>query len=191
MPKEDDNMLSDLAKNLWLLLTLVISGLVTYGTLRLFFLFMDPVDAQLAGRLEKLDNSAFLSTSIVLSIAISRQAIAIAIEAILACIASGLKNRAPYFYQLFCERFQLAAKGKLTEGATRIVGNLFLSMDVTVGVVLLLAFFVAYEHKPLLSPVPMILGGLLVVGIVSTVFRFCGAKWVIRSTEDDGGSKDP
>jgi hypothetical protein len=102
-----------------------------------------------------------------------RRFLSVAIEAILACLAKRIKNSAPRFYKFFCERFQLAAKGKLNENATRIVGNFFLSMDVTVGVTLLLAFFLAYEHKPLLSPVPMILGGLLLAGIVSTVFRFC------------------
>ncbi len=183
-------MMSDLAKNLWLLLTLVIPGLVTYGTLRLFLL-MDPVDGHLADRLEKLDKSDFLSASVVLAIAVSQQAIAIAIEAILACIAKRTKNSAPRFYELFCGRFELAAKGKLNETATRVVGNFFLSMDVTVGMVLLLGFFLAYEHKPLLSPVPMILGGLLLAGIVTTVFRFCSAEWVIDSIEGGGSSKDP
>ena len=187
MSEKDDNMLSSLAKNLWLLLTLVIPGLVTYGTLRLF-LIMDPSDAPLAVRLAKLDDSTFLCTSIVLSIAISQQAIAIAIEAFLACIAARSKESAPRFYELFCERFELAVKGKLNENATRIVGNFFLSMDVTVGVMLLLVFFLAYEHKPLLSPVPMILGGLLLAGIVSTVFRLCNAEWIVDAAEKGGPS---
>jgi len=60
-----------------------------------------------------------------------------------------------------------------------------------VGVILLLAFFLAYEHKPLLSPVPMILGGLLLVGIVSTVFRLCSAEWVIHSIKEGTPSEDP
>ncbi len=180
MANEDGDMIGDLAKNLWFLLTLVIPGLVTYGTFRLL-LFMDGVDEQLATRLVKLDESTFVTASVVLAIALSQQAISISIEAILAAIAIRIKSHAPQFHDLICNRFQLAAKGKISESATRIVGNFFLSMNVTVGVVLLLAFFMAYEHKQLLSPVPLILEGLMLAGVVSTIFRFFNAKWVIHA----------
>jgi hypothetical protein len=180
MAKDDNGMIGDLAKNLWFLLTLVIPGLVTYGTFRLL-LFMDGVDANLAGRLDKLDDSTFLAVSVVLAIALSQQAIAISIEALLAAIAVRFKDRAPQFHELVCERFKLAAKGKMSEDATRITGNFFLSMNVTVGLLLILAFFLGYEHKPLLSPVPLILEGLSLAGLISTVYRFFNAKWAIHS----------
>lgn len=173
-------MLDAVTKNLWLVLTLALPGLATYGTWRLILL-MDQVDVHLSEGLKQLDASVFLSTSIVFSIALLQQAIAIAVEAILALIATKIQSRAPQLHALLCRRFQLAATGKLDENGTRIVGNLFLSMNVTVGLILLLVFFLVYQHKPMLSPVPMILGGLLLASIATTIFRLFNAKWVVHS----------
>ena len=92
---------------------------------------------------------------------------------------------------MFRERFALAVKGKLNENATRILGSFFLSMNVTVGTVLLLAFFLAYEHKPLFSPVPLILCVLLLAGIFTTWFRYCNTKWALQSLDEIASPAGP
>lgn len=181
-------MLNALAKNPWLVLTLVLPGLATYGIWRMILL-MDTPDDALATSLKPLDSSAILATSVVFSIAVVQQAIAIAIEAVLALFTALFKDEAPELHALFCSRFGLAATGKLDENATRIIGNFFLSLNVSVGLGLLLFFFLAYQHKPLNSPVPMILSGMLLAGMATTAFRLFNAKWAVHAATRLSGSE--
>ena len=119
-------MLDAISKNLWLLLTLVIPGFCTYGIWRLLLL-LEPSASLNIEAIDKIDDSTIVSSSIIIGIALSQQAFAIAIEAVLALISKLNKNRWPNLYSLFCERFELTAAGKLNESATRIIGNYFLS----------------------------------------------------------------
>ena len=79
-------MLEAVAKNLWLLLTLVIPGLFTYGSWRVL-LILEPSAHLDINALNQIDSSVIASASIIIAIALLQQAIAIAIESVLALLS--------------------------------------------------------------------------------------------------------
>ncbi len=172
-------MLEALAKNLWLLLTLVIPGLFTYGAWRVLLL-LEPSSKLDIAALKQVDNSSIASVSIIIAIALLQQAVAIAIEAALTLLAKSKQTKWPNIYSLFCERFALAAAGKLDENATRIIGNFFLSINMCIGLAILLLYFTAYESMGLNEWIPIALIVLLIATIITAVFRMLNAKWVVE-----------
>ncbi|MBL7153195.1 MAG: hypothetical protein ISS79_05725 [Phycisphaerae bacterium] len=172
-------MLDVVAKNLWLLLTLVIPGLFTYGTWRTLLL-LEPSKRLKIEALTQIDESAIASASVILAIALLQQAIAIAIESVLALLSRTMKEKCPNFYSLFCERFAYSAAGKLDENATRIIGNFFLSINMSIGLSLLLFYFLAYEAMNVKEWVPISIIVLLSATLITTIFRMLNAKWVIE-----------
>jgi len=172
-------MLEAAAKNLWLLLTLVLPGLFTYGAWRIL-LILEPSTHLNIEALNQIDSSAIASTSIILAIALLQQAVAIAIEFFLTLLAKVKKDQWPNYYSLFCERFQLAASGKLDENTTRIIGNFFLSINMSVGLSILLLYFMAYEKLNINHWVPVGIMFFLVATLITTIFRMFSAKWVIE-----------
>ena len=172
-------MLEEVAKNLWLLLTLVIPGLFTYGVWRAILL-LEPSKRLAVDALSNIDSSALVTTSIIVAVAMLQQAVAIVAEAVLSLLAKIMQKKWPNLYALFCERFVLASAGKLDENATRIIGNFFLSINMCIGIGLLLIYFLAYESMGLSQWVPISLIGFLVVTFTTAVFRMFNAKWVIE-----------
>lgn len=79
-------MLEAVAKNLWLLLTLVIPGLFTYGAWRALLLLEPSVRLDI-NALNQIDSTAIVSASIIIAVALLQQAIAIAIESVLTLLA--------------------------------------------------------------------------------------------------------
>lgn len=65
-------MLDTVAKNLWLLLTLVIPGLFTYGAWRLLLL-LEPSSRLDVEALKQIDGSGLTSTSVIIAIALLQQ----------------------------------------------------------------------------------------------------------------------
>ncbi len=173
-------MLDTVAKNLWLLLTLVIPGLFTYGTWRVLLL-LEPSVRLDTEALKQIDNSAIASASVIIAIALMQQAIGIAIEAVLTLLAKIRKTEWPNFYSLFYERFALSAAGKLDENATRIIANFFLSINMSVGLSLLLFYFLAYEAMKIKQWIPLGIVILLAATLITTIFRMLNAKWVIEA----------
>ncbi len=172
-------MLEAVAKNLWLLLTLVIPGLFTYGAWRAILL-LEPSTRLAVDALGRIDNSTLATTCIIVAIAVLQQAVAIVVEAVLSLLAKIRQKKWPNFYALFCERFTLAAAGKLDENATRIIGNFFLSINMCIGLGLLLLYFLAYESMEFTRWVPLGLIALLVATFTAAVFRMLNAKWVVE-----------
>lgn len=172
-------MVEAMAKNLWLLLTLVIPGLFTYGAWRVLLLLEPGTRLDIAA-LNQIDSSSIASASIIIAVALLQQAIAIAIEAALTLLAKSWQTKWPNIYSLFCERFALAAAGKLDENATRIIGNFFLSINMGIGLVLLLLYFMAYESMSLDQWIPVGLIILLIATMITTVFRMFNAKWAVE-----------
>lgn len=177
-------MLEAVAKNLWLLLTLVIPGLFTYGAWRLLLL-LEPSRRLAVDALSQIDNSALVTTSIIVAVALLQQAVAIVIEAALTLLAKTMQKKWPNFYTLFCERFALAAANKLDENATRIIGNFFLSINMSIGLGLLLLYFLAYELLGFTQWVPIGLIVILAVTFTTAVFRMLNAKWVVEECKKD------
>lgn len=172
-------MLETISKNLWLLLTLIIPGFCTYGFWRLLLLF-EPSTSLNIEAINKIDDSTILSSSIIIGIALSQQAFAIAIEAILALVSKLKKKSWPNLYSLFCERFELTAAGKLNESATRIIGNYFLSVNMSIGIIFLLFYFVAYKCLSICHWIPIALIILFSATLITIVYRMLNAKWVIE-----------
>lgn len=177
-------MLESVAKNLWLLLTLVMPGLFTYGAWRLILL-LEPSRRLAVDALSQIDSSALVTTSIIVAVALLQQAVAIVIEAALALLAKTMQKKWPNFHALFCERFALAAAGKLDENATRIIGNFFLSINMSIGLGLLLLYFLAYESMLLTQWVPVGLIVILAATLVTAVFRMLNAKWAVEECKKD------
>ena len=177
-------MLEEVAKNLWLLLTLVIPGLFTYGAWRAILL-LEPSSRLAVDALGQIDNSALVTSSIIVAVAVLQQAVAIVVEAALSLLAKIMQKKWPNFYALFCERFALAAAGKLDENATRIIGNFFLSINMCIGLGLLLLYFLAYESMALTQWVPIGLIVLLATTLTTSVFRMLNAKWVVEECKND------
>lgn len=85
-------MLDTLAKNLWLLITVGIPGMFTYGVWRVLLL-LEPSNCLDTEALKQIDGSAIASASIVIAIGLLQQAVGISIESLLAFLAkSGRKN---------------------------------------------------------------------------------------------------
>ncbi|MCP4604411.1 MAG: hypothetical protein GY847_28460 [Proteobacteria bacterium] len=181
-------MLEAIAKNLWILLTLVIPGLFTYGAWRIL-LILEPSKRLNIDALNQVDSSAIVSTSIIIAVALLQQAIAIAIESALALLAKSRQKKWPNIYSLFCERFELAAAGTLDESATRIIGNFFLSINMSIGLVLLLFYFLFYESMCVNRWIPLSVSVLLIATLITTVFRMLNAKWVIMECKKTNSNK--
>ena len=181
-------MLEEVAKNLWLLLTLVIPGLFTYGAWRVILL-LEPSRRLAVDALSKTDSSALVTTSVIVAIALLQQVIAIVGEAALALLAKIMRKKWPNFHTLFCERFAFAAAGKLNESAAQIIGNFFLSTNISIGLGLLLLYFLAYESMRLTQWVPIGLMVLLTATLTTAVFRMLNAKWVVEECKKDHPKK--
>jgi hypothetical protein len=175
-----------LMKNLWLLLTLVIPGMATYGTFRLLLVF--DKGAISSAMFEKIDSSTLVTTCIVTALAVIQQAVAIAIEAGLAFACTRLKRGHEDYYSLFCDRFKMAARGELNEQATRIVGSFFTSLNVTIGQCLILSYLLWYENRDIRnSAAAQIILAFILVGTVSATFRLCKARSIISELRGPAG----
>lgn len=172
-------MLETLAKNLWLLITVGIPGMFTYGVWRVLLL-LEPSNCLDMTALNQIDSSAIASASIVIAIGLLQQAIAITMESLLTLLAKIRQKKWPNIYSLFCERFELAAAGKLDENATRIIGNFFQSMNISVGLFLVFLYFVAYEGMGTDEWIPIAIMVFLAAALITTVFRMLNAKWAIE-----------
>ncbi len=179
-----------ISKNLWLLLTLVLPGFFTYGLWRLSLFFI--ADRPLTDEaLKQIDESTLTTTCIIFAFALMQQAMAITIEAFLYYLLNG-KGRWHLFKRkeksilkvLFCERFELSAQGKLNERAERMVGNFFQSMNVCIGVCLLIGYFAGYIGigKSGIVLIGLIL--LLPAAIVTAYFRMLIAEKIITECKN-------
>jgi len=181
-----------ISKNLWLLLTLVLPGFFTYGLWRLslFFVTERPLTDE---ALIQIDASTLTTTCIIFAFALMQQAIAIMIEAFIYYFLNKKKESKKYkkttdersiLKILFCERFKLTAKGKLNERAERMVGNFFLSMNMCIGICLLLGYFIGYIGYEKSIPVIFGLTFLLPAALIATYFRMIIAEKVIIECDE-------
>lgn len=179
--------MESISKNLWLLLTLVIPGFFTYGLWRLSLFFVTERPMITDAALKQIDESTLTTTCVIIAIAIIQQAIAISFEAFFYVLLNRKKKQKiktenkSTLYTLFCERFILTAKGQLNERAERMVGNFFLSFNVSIGIVILIVYFInhiGFEQ----SKIPLTgLILLLPATLITTYFRMIIAKKIIQT----------
>lgn len=170
-------MLQEMVKNLWILLTIILPGLFTYGLWRIL-LILEPVTLK-NDLLDKVDDSALLTTSLIVFIALLQQAGSIVIEFLLSLLSKVFKSKFPMFHALFCERFAMASNEKLDENASRIVANFFLSMNISMGSILIYIFYKWYASNTA-AWVFFFLYFIFGVTIISTLFRMFNAIWAIK-----------
>jgi hypothetical protein len=139
--------------------------------------------------LNQIDTSSITTASIIIAVALLQQAVGIAIEFGLTLFAKSGRAIWPNIYSLFCERFELAAAGKLDESATRIIGNFFLSLNMGVGFVLLFLYFVRFEGLSIAHWIPQVLIVLFAATLIAAVFRMFNAKWVIEECKNKPSNK--
>lgn len=170
-------MIDTISKNLWLLLTLVLPGFFTYGLWRLglFFASTKPVSDE---ALKQIDESTLTTTCIIFAFALMQQAVAIACESIFFRIGKRLSPNSK-FRILFCDRFELVTKNKLNENVERMIGNFFLSFNMSIGICLIIGYFLimvgfANSEKVLIG---LIL--LFAAAVLATIFRMSIAEKVI------------
>jgi hypothetical protein len=172
-----------LAKNLWLLLTIVIPGMTTYGTFRLLLVLYDCKLDKTA--FDKVDSSGVLTTSLIVAIALIQQAIAIALEAGASFFCVHCHHVDRGYRLFFCERFRLAASGKLDDNATRIIGSVFTSLNMAIGQLIILWYF-WYRGLPLKSVVMQIVLAMATASLIAMVFRLQSARSIIFGMEGEG-----
>jgi hypothetical protein len=170
-------MIDTISKNLWLLLTLVLPGFFTYGLWRLglFFVSSNPLSGEV---LKQIDESTLTTTCIIFAFALMQQAVSIACESIFYRFGKRLSTKSK-FRILFCDRFELVTKNNLNENIERMIGNFFLSLNMSIGICLIIGYFliivgIANSEKVLFG---LIL--LLIAAVLSTIFRMSIAEKVI------------
>jgi hypothetical protein len=171
--------MDELAKNLWILLTLVVPGMTTYGSFRLLLALGGAKSDK--GMFDKLDGSALLTSCAIVALAVAQQAVAISIEAGASHICWKLRHKYRRYYLLFCERFKMAARGELNEGATRIVANLFTSLNVTIGQCMVLLYLVLHEKLSLSDGATGVIAVFVVAGSIDTLFRMADAASIVNA----------
>ena len=136
-------------KNLWVNLTVVVPGMVTYGMWRIVVMLMGYRGIDF----ETIDGSALLSLSVLFAIAILQQAVGISIEAMLAGFFYVFEDKWVNAHKLFVGRFRTLATERYNEPVMRTIGQFFLSLNVWVGQVMILAFVIYAQNPASLAPV--------------------------------------
>ena len=174
-----------IVKNLCLSLTILMPGMVTYGTLRIVIL----LTGFNAINFQKIDDSTILSLCVLFTVALLQQAVGISIEASLATFFRINKSKFKNAYELFCERFSCLARETLNEDVKRTIGQFFLSLNLTVGQILILIFLIFVENpegtntmnKP--AWLFLIIEIVIIFAVIVTIFRCSNAIQVIRESE--------
>ena len=171
-------MLETLGKNLWTLITIILPGLCTYGVWRLL-LVLSPSGVISSNAFDSIDQSSFLTGSIVVGIALLQQIIGLIIEFSLYLISKS-KSSDSNFYKLFCKRFEFTKKGKLNNYSSSVIGNFFLSINVLIGLSFNLIFFLYYEGLSINNWVAICLFSFIFLSCIVIYFRLQNAIEVVK-----------
>ncbi|AFN75975.1 hypothetical protein MROS_2745 [Melioribacter roseus P3M-2] len=166
--------MESITKNIWILLTLIIPGLFTYGIWRILMLLY-PLAKVSSESLSRIDESALVSASIITAIALIQQSAGLVIESLLYALVFKKKEKWVNMYYVICKRFELEAAGKLYDNTKRIIGNFFLSVNMSVGLILLIIYFTAYESLSFNHWIPITLIMLIAASVTASAFRLLNA----------------
>lgn len=175
-------MFETIAKNLWILVTILLPGMFTYGLWR-FLLILNPSIVLTSENLFQIDQLGVLSWCIIVSIALLQQSTGLVIEYVLFLISSR-KSSVSGFNKLFFQRFELANSGKITAYASSVIGNFFLSLNIFVGQMFLLVYFLFFEKLDIYHWIPLFIGVFLIVAFINIVFRLHTSLKVINIEND-------
>jgi hypothetical protein len=167
-----------LPKNLWVYLTVIIPGLVTYGSWRLLLLSRGDWNINME-LLFKVDDSTFLSTCFVTAIAILQQALAITLEFFIGVLCAITVGKDRCWGQLFLGRFKMVSEGKVSEDGKRTIGQFFLSVNVLVGQLYLVLYFLLFEDVEADSGLAIVLYCAFGAVLLTCAFRAWNAKEIV------------
>lgn len=179
-----------IAENLWLTLTVILPGMVTYGTFRLVSLLIDYQGIDFTA----IDDSLVLSLCVLFAIALIQQAIGIFTEALICAVLHPLykyKRWCSNLHKLFIGRFSSIGRGefKEKENLLRTIGQFFLSLNLAVGLVLVLVFTLNAQNPAGVSPVDVpswltpTLVIVIIIAVAAAVFRCWNALEAIKSPD--------
>ena len=171
-------MIEAFAKNLWMLITIVLPGMFTYGVWRLLLVLHPSVnlDETMFG---EIDGSSVITWCLIVAIALLQQSVGLLIEFVLYSLAKK-KSDGKLFKKLFYERFLLAKQEKLKGYSANVVGNFFLSLNIFVGVSFLLIYFLVYEKVEITHWLTLFLMFFITVLFINLIFRYKTAIQLIR-----------
>lgn len=173
-------MFEALSKNLWTLITLILPGIFTYGCWRLLLLLNGTVIS--ADAFHSIDASSTVTWSVIIAIAILQQSLGILVEFIFFLGVN--RKKESLSYKLFVQRFILAATSDKMKGyPSSVIGNFFFSLNVFIGVVLLITYFLLYEEIGSKSWILTMLLLALIVLFFNILFRYRIAKNVVAEIE--------
>lgn len=165
-------MLALLANNLWISLTLILPGFFTFGLWRLLLL-LEPSSRLDTVALGQIDSSVIVCTSVIIAIALLQQIVALLIESILGCLmpAYTLKRKRAQRRLLFCGRASLKGTGEKHDAVARIVGSFYLSLNISVGLLFMLVYFVNYDGLTFCHWIPASILKTLVASLIVAAYR--------------------
>ena len=172
-------MFESIAKNFWILVTIMIPGMFTYGMWRLL-LILHPSTNIKSEVLVQLDELSVLTWSVIIAIALLQQSIGLIVESFLCFIAKLTKTHFKRFYLLFYKRFELANMGLITNYASSVIGNLFLSINIFIGLLFLLAYFLLFEKLTVNHWIIYFILIFLASTFINVIFRIKTSLKVIK-----------
>ena len=176
-------MFESIAKNLWVLVTIMIPGMFTYGVWRIL-LILNPSTIIKTEFLTQIDELSVLTWSVIISIALLQQSIGLIIEYTLYFFSLKKKTSFKRFYLLFYKRFELASKGQISNYASSVIGNLFLSINIFVGLTFLFVYFLLFEKLNCDHWILYFIVFFLISTFINVVFRIQTSLKVINITND-------
>lgn len=176
-------MFESIAKNLWMLVTIMLPGMFTYGLWR-FLLILNPSNMIKPEILTQIDELSVLTWAVIIAIALLQQIVGLIIEFILYYISWKKRTSLKKFHLLFFKRFELVNEGKISNYASSVIGNLFLSLNVFVGLLFLLIYFILFEKVTMNHWITYFMIFFLTSSFINIIFRIqTSLKVIIKSNE--------
>ncbi|KGL58782.1 hypothetical protein [Polaribacter sp. Hel1_85] len=172
-------MFEYLAKNLWVLVTIMLPGMFTYGIWRLL-LILNPSSIIQTAYLTQIDELNVLTWCIIIAIALLQQSVGLVIEFVLFFITRKKKMPLSNYHLLFHKRFKLANKNKITDYANSVISNLFLSINIFVGLLFLLIYFLFFENLEFQHWIICVLIFFTITVLLNVFFRIQTSLKVIK-----------
>jgi hypothetical protein len=152
-------MLNSLSKNVWMILTIVIPGIFTYGLFRILLIIHETTVFNTL--FDSMDSSISINACVIVIIGLIQQMFGILLEALIAIILKGGSLK-----RLVWDRH--LKKEAVTDREQLATGNFYLSLNITIGLFFLLSAFVVFKFD-LRVAIPLFL--LFIVSAGVTIFR--------------------
>ncbi len=174
-------VLAPLANNIWVTLTLLLPGFFTFGIWRLL-LVLEPSSRLDTVALSQIDSSAIVCTSVIIAIALFQQIAGLLIESI-GCLVTEhtSKHKRTRRRLLFCGRASLRDSGAKHDAVARVVAKFYQTLNISMGLLLLLAYFIYYDRLEFSHWIPISMVVAFVLSVVAVFYRMKCAYGALNS----------